>query len=270
MRIHKCEFFNWGEPVKHRCKFFILLVSLLSVGAISWAMSNVDGNQEYSWRYKMTVTIETPEGDVSGSAVREMGDNYQVTFPSEASNYGEVAGEAVVVDLGARGVLFVLISSDSDSRFYYTFPVPQGAPETPEGYKYYASLPVGTTAEMPLSSAYPRFVMFTDMDDPKSVALVYARGNCRRESPKPKACESNPKGSYAKVDRFAELFGEGVKLKNITLEITDEPTTWGIVEQYLPESFWNKYREWMKSMDIFQRGKTFSIGQAYFKQGGSK
>ena len=29
------------------------------------------------------------------------------------------------------------------------------------------------------------------------------------------------------------MFGEGVRIKNITLEITDEPVTWGVVQKHL-------------------------------------
>lgn len=42
------------------------------------------------------------------------------------------------------------------------------------------------------------------------------------------------RGMILKADHFEELFGEGVKLKSITLEITDEPVTWGVVDEWLP------------------------------------
>lgn len=218
-------------------KIGLIALGLIVVGSVAaFAMSQVAQEKErYGWNYKITVTLNTPEGEVSGSAVRSMGNGRRTTFPPEASNYGEVSGEAVVVDLGERGVVFALISHQSDSHFYYTFPVPEGAPETPTGYAYYDSLPVGAKAVMPPSSAYPRLVTFTDSDDPKSVTLVYERGNCRQESPLPETCEADPKGSFEKTNRFEELFGEGVKLKDITLEITDEPVTWGKVDEFLPE-----------------------------------
>lgn len=217
-------------------KIGLMALGLIVAGSIAaLAMSQVTEDEEiFGWNYKMTVTVDTPEGEVSGSAVRSMGNGRKTSFPPEASNYGEVSGEAVVVDLGKRGVVFALISHQSDSRFYYTFPVPEGAPETPRGYAYYDSLPAGTKAVMPLSFAYPKFVTFTDLDDPKSVTLVYERGNCKEAEPLPKECDANPKGSFEKVNRFKELFGEGVSLKDITLEITDEPIIWGKVDEFLP------------------------------------
>lgn len=217
-----------------KLSLIVVGVFVLAGAAFAVAQGVQDENKSYNWRYKMTVTVETPEGDVSGSAVRQMGNDYQVTFPMEASNYGEVAGEAVVIDLGVRGVLFALISHDSDARFNYTFPVPWGGGgETPRAYEYYSSLPVGTKAEMPLSAWMPQLVTFTDMDDPKSVTPVYKQDSCRKQDVLPEACKDDPKGSFVTMDRFEELFGEGVRLKDITLEITDEPVTWGVVDRYL-------------------------------------
>ena len=63
---------------------------------------------------------------------------------------------------------------------------------------------------------------FNDINDPKSVTLVqvWSRGKGGRY--------------YLEEDRMEELFGEGVKLKSINMEITDAPLTNGKVEQYLP------------------------------------
>jgi len=59
---------------------------------------------------------------------------------------------------------------------------------------------------------YPLLVTFSDVDDPKSLQKL------------------DP-------DNLAAIFGEGYKLKSITLEITDEPVTKGRVEQVL--GWWN-------------------------------
>ncbi|MEM6810854.1 MAG: hypothetical protein AAF549_00120 [Pseudomonadota bacterium] len=246
---------------------FIILGILVIEGATTYAMDQVvkPEGQEYSWRYKMTVTIDTPEGEISGSAVRQMGDNYKVSFPSEASNYGEVAGEAVVVDLKERGLLFALISSSSDIGFYSTFPFPDGAPETPEGYAYYQSLPIGTKAVMPLSSRTPRLVTFKDMDDPMSVELVYARGSCQRDKSTSDECKADPKGSYTQTDRFEELFGQGVKLKEITMEITDQEIEWGRVDQYLPKTFNSKIKDNWRNLEYETKSKLYPLTR--FEQG---
>ncbi len=212
-------------------KIFILFGIFIVGGvAVAFAMDKVSGEKNYSWRYKMTVEIETPEGVKTGSAVREMGNSTASFRLPDVGNPASVRGEAVVVDLGERGVLFALISHHSDNEFYNAFPVPGNkignGGSSPDGIKYYASLPVGTKGVLKPEyfPGYPKLVTFTDISDPKSVTLA-------------QDWQRNDKGLYElKEDRIEELFGEGVKLKNIILEITDEPVTWGVVDRWLPTS----------------------------------
>tara|TARA_A200000113_G_C8801581_1_gene334295 strand:- start:385 stop:666 length:282 start_codon:yes stop_codon:yes gene_type:complete len=85
-------------------KITLAIISVCVLAGLAYTASALsDNNKRYNWRYKMTVEIDTPEGVKSGSAVRQMGDNYKVTFPVEATNYGEVLGEAVVVDISFDG-----------------------------------------------------------------------------------------------------------------------------------------------------------------------
>ncbi|MEZ5815415.1 MAG: hypothetical protein R3E13_11960 [Alphaproteobacteria bacterium] len=206
-------------------KLTLVVIGVCALVGFAYAASELSSdNKTYSWRYKMTVEVETPEGIVTGSAVRQMGNEAKGVDLPDVGNPADVSGEAVVVDLGKRGVLFVLISHKSDLEFYYTFRkyFPHGG-STLEGSKFYASMPTGTKEvfdpEKP--PGYPKLVTFTDMNDPKSVTLV-------------QVWERQRSGLFSlKEDRFEELFGEGVKLKGITLEITDEPVTWGVVDKYL-------------------------------------
>lgn len=94
----------------------LILVVIAGVGAL--AMSDKPSG---SWRYKMSVVVETPEGEITGSAVREMGNSTPLIQLPDVGNPAGVRGEAVVVDLGARGVLFALISDKSDNEFYMRF-----------------------------------------------------------------------------------------------------------------------------------------------------
>lgn len=204
---------------------FFLGLGIIALFIFGFTTVGCSGNRTYSWRYKMTVVVETPEGIVTGSAVREMGNSLQGSLLSQNGNPASVRGEAVVVDLGERGVLFALISSDSDMEFYRAFRHvwPHGG-ATPEAIKFYSSLPVGTKGVLPPNHwpGYPKLVTFKDINDPKSVTLAQEWEHIRGEP------------MYLKADHMEELFGEGVKLKEITLEITDEPVTWGVVDEFLP------------------------------------
>ena len=73
----------------------------------------------YSINYKITVNIETPEGIKSGSTVREISQKRALTainLPGVGSA-PNVIGEAVVIDLGEKGLLFGLISDRSYKEF---------------------------------------------------------------------------------------------------------------------------------------------------------
>ena len=100
---------------------------------------------------------------------------------------------------------------------------------------------------------YPKLVTFTDMNDPKSVTLV-------------QVWERKKDGHFfLKEDRMEELFGAGVSLKGITLEITDEPVQWGVVDGYLPPLFYAEVKDRWLELSIKDRRRMG--GLTTFKQG---
>lgn len=242
------------------------ILGLIILAAVTTAMAAeilIPGQKVGSyWRYKMTVTVETPEGLKTGSAVREMG-NAPKTLPwADVGNPADVRGEAVVVDLGPRGVLFALISHQSDLEFYNAFPLPGERPgnggATEKGIRYYASLPLGAKGVLNPHEppGYPNLVMFTNPNDPKSVTLA-------------QMWERNDMGYFdLKQDKMEELFGQGVHLKDIVLEITDEPVTWGVVDEHLPQSFSEKIIQHWQDLPMEERGRLADL--VTFKQGEAK
>lgn len=195
-------------------KYGLVISALLLVAGAAFAMSDlyVSG----TWRYRLSVEIETPEGVKTGSAVREVwasASNIRIGFP-ESTSKTNIKGEAVVVDLGARGVVFALIDWDSYEEVGRTFPY-TAAKGVPDRIRHFRSLKPGLKKDLPLDQ-YPPFVMFKDLNDPKSVTLV--KGH-RFDA---------DKQEHIPVDAFEALFGPGVRLKSITVEITEDPVTWGI------------------------------------------
>ena len=76
-----------------------------------------------TWNYRITIEIETPEGTKSGSAVRQVQAQLQYPLnPDIGEVISDVFGEAVVIDLGERGVIFALINRDSYNEVYKAFP----------------------------------------------------------------------------------------------------------------------------------------------------
>lgn len=186
-------------------------IAVFAAGAMGMSDLYVSG----TWRYKMTVVVETPEGIKTGSAVREVQAKRQRSILTSIGEITKtfVIGEAVIVDLGERGVLFKLMDIDgSHGVVYEAFPFPDGAPLTPEGVQYYDSLyeKVGDQkfSLERRSDHYPGFATFTDLNDPKSVKGVHP-------------------------DKLDEHFGEGVRIKEIFVQMTDEQVT-DIMMRWLP------------------------------------
>lgn len=198
-------------------KFLSILIALTVVTLTGVACADTSAVPTASWRYKMTVTVETPEGLKTGSAARE------VIIPSGLNRiYPKVKGEAVVVDLGKRGVLFALMRgplSGPDYGYHVVFDVfpSPNPPLTPEGVNYYKTLKSAKAVLTP--EQYPMFVRFKDINNPKTVENVL---DFERIG------DGYPIHYRIKADHTEEMFGQGVKIKQVTLEMTDEPVTWGI------------------------------------------
>lgn len=210
--------------------FLFILGVLLLVGPIV-VVTYGHHYPRYSWKYKITVEIETPEGVKTGSAVRQISNSAPSIFRfPESGNPADVRGEAVVVDLGERGKVFALLPDQSwKNGIYQAFPTK--APSGKEGIAYYQkTLKVGMRGEW--ARYKPRFVMFKDPSDPKTITVL--RGIERWSD---EAQEVTAEG------HFEDVFGSGYKLGKITVEITDEAISRNIAN--LPNydaEFWKWYK----------------------------
>jgi hypothetical protein len=188
---------------------YIVAALLALMGATcAWA-----GLFSDSWRYKMTVTVETPEGLKTGSAVREVTVKKGLGLTPQMRPDVEVKGEAVVVDLGQHGVLFALMKNDffgpdyGKYVFFNTFP---GEKKT------------GKVILPP--NQYPLFARFKDISDPKTAENVVKKEDI--------ATVHNLDPRRPIVD-FEGAFGSGVSIKEVVIEITNDSVTREI-EKYLP------------------------------------
>lgn len=180
------------------------------------------------YRYRLTVEVETPEGLTAGSSVIAVEQTLGRAggAPANSQLYLRVRGEAVAVDLPGGQTLFALLRSQSNNEWSAGI-VAALAPrrEDPDGApRFDGVLLLDGIAEVPRffppnriigrHSGYPMLVTFGDVDDPTSVKEV------------------DP-------DDLAASFGEGVRLKRITVELTDDPVTTGIGERlgWLPDYY---------------------------------
>jgi len=219
-------------PIRHLVALLAVLTALLALSGCAGASERLP-----DYRYRLTVEVDTPEGLKTGSSVIEVSTavagKYTIPNPSVISQ--RVRGEAVAVDLGKRGVLFALLHSEgnadwaSNVMFRFAPDIPpthdaEGRFDSPAHFKarFKAMLRqrglIALPATFPEGSALrdqsprPMLVRFIDIADPTTVEKI------------------DP-------DNLAATFGEGVKLKRITVQITDDPLTTGIEKRlgWLPD-----------------------------------
>jgi len=203
---------------------------LLGLSSVAFALAGC-GSRPRTVAYRFTLEVETPEGLRTGSNLLEVGISFNDGplggIAQTALSVG-VGGEATVVDLGPRGLLFCLLSSDDDrersldqdAMFGAMFP--QRAPpgvyaddlertrallRTPYGRHVDQVNAEKPTVVVPIGRL-PRLVRFRDLADPFSVETV------------------DP------LD-LAATYGPGVRLVGATMTITEGKATWGI-EKILP------------------------------------
>ncbi len=196
---------------------------VLGVGAVAYAMSELNEPKTYSWRYKLTVEIDTPEGVKSGSAVREVTVVYTPPYAPGAKPHRKITGkgEAVVIDLGEKGKVFATRGVDyALTIIYKAFPVSFPA-QSIEGLEYYSQL---KDKKVVLDEKlFPRIVMFENLNNPATVNPVYGRTRTTVN------------------DQFKERFGKGYGIKQVIIETTNDNVTWGLIDilPWLPD-YYNK------------------------------
>ena len=179
--------------------------------------------QPFSLRYRLTINIQTPEGIKTGSTVQEVfyppADTENIYNPY---NQGIPRGEAAYIDLGERGVIFAIMPDPPNAKNKFFGLIQTVFPTVPTVYdqsryqeilQHYNDLG-GVKDEVP-PELYPMFVYFKDINDLKTFELVYKRKEGSRRDMR-----------EVEVDRLEEIFGKGVKIKNMILEMTDDPLEW--------------------------------------------
>lgn len=185
----------------------VCFVSTLAYCTVLWP--------KYRWHQKMTIEVEQDGQLYKGSSVTSV---YWKKNDSIGAMHGPawlsgVRGEAVVVELPGKRYLFALLSYSGNTEFTAHLATRVMANETKHrvwGKKPFKAV-LAQKGKSPLIvplANYPLLVTFKDVRDPASVQKV------------------NPL-------HLAASFGKGVTLKNITLEITDEPVKYGNAEGVL-------------------------------------
>lgn len=174
------------------------------------------------YRYRLTVEVETPEGLKTGSSVIEVRQSLMRPGSDPGAGVGvsrKVRGEAVAVDLPGGQTLYALLRSENNVEWasrVYVLLAPKPEKNEPFVDQLDNVLELEGVQVLPRMwranvlqgerSAYPQMVTFADEADPTSIVRV------------------DP-------DDLAASFGQGVRLKRITAELTDDAVTTGIEER---------------------------------------
>lgn len=186
------------------------------------------------FRYRLTVEVDTPQGLRTGSSVIEVTAGEVGTTLGGAS--AQAKGEAVAVDIAPGQTLFVLLRSEASHG--WAAGIMSGVTPDPDD----SSIPIDDRfgakieavranrklnvvprwfaprfADQKPVGGYPIMVRFRDVRDPKTVERV------------------DP-------DNLAASFGQGVSLRRITVQITDDPVTTGIEKRLVWLGHLEKYR----------------------------
>lgn len=174
-----------------------------AVAALVWLSSPT-----HTLRYRLT--LEFDDGVVhSGSSVIEVSLQEKPSwFPGSSGITPSIRGEAVVVDLGSKGLLFALLTPDdrTGSPPLYELPLKLVAGR---GTSFAEALRKMKSSKSPVPiprETLPMLVRFRDINDPKTVERV----------------------DPGKIDAS---FGPGVSLKSATFQVTDDPVTKGIAKR---------------------------------------
>lgn len=152
-----------------------------------------------SYRYKLMVEVETPEGLRTGSAVRQVNwsPGFGITQEADTASMSH-EGEAVMVDLPDGETLFALMSPDGQETPMLAFGSATLKSDADRSVKelHPPTRPEGRYGE----SGYPTLVRFRDINDPKTVERV------------------DP-------SQLPASFGQGYRLRRITAQIVEDDVT---------------------------------------------
>ena len=158
----------------------------------------------------MTVTVETPDGPVTGSTVYEVGAQ---VVPGGQAITGSVAqygyqGEAAVVDLGEGRYMFASAHPFGEA-IYRTAPEVFSRFDSEDRVAWLTHFQTLGAPITVREEFYPRFVTFGDIEDPLTADIFEA-------------------------GEMAQVFGPGYAFASVTLEVVEAPMDVGRIEEVLP------------------------------------
>jgi len=198
---------------------------------------------DYTYRYRMTVEIDTPEGTKSGSSVIEV---HTEQWPEGLRNlfggktaHSTVKGEAVFVDLGSGKNVVALLTHGRYSEFHGARKLAPRTFITNKIDTYDSAEKAGMLVKMTgekqelTGNLIPTIVTFDDTKEPESLSVVYAADVNWDNEP-----------NTTIFDNMEAKFGSGYKFRAANIQLTGDPLE-DKLDTYLP---WvNNFQECKKA-----------------------
>lgn len=175
---------------------------------------------EYEWNQRVTVVVQTPDGEVARSGVIRAYYHFGQRGGGANHTWRTLAGEYPAINLGDRrylvAVMGAVVTSDTDNVVlsragkHALALTPRNSERPYSIVDWVRGLrDVRRDAPTSLPDGAPLFVTFDDPDDPLTVRRVDR-------------------------DEFETVFGPGYRLKSVTIELTDDPVTEGVMRRVFP------------------------------------
>lgn len=163
----------------------------------------------YDYRYRLSLEVEVDGQIKSGSSVIQVTRQFDPVPGMAWPHYSTTAiGQAVFVDLGPRGNLFVLLTNEGDkspevlaARVFHFDPIDQI--DNAEQRRRATKLTAERAHAQLTPERLPILVTFSDLTDPKTARVV-------------------------QPNEFEATIGPGVRFKAAWIEMTEAPVTTGI------------------------------------------
>ena len=223
--------------------FGIIMLCIMAViggGIVLWPT--------YTYRYCVTLDVEVDHAIKTGSSVIEVTRRWDPVPGRPISHYSTSAkGEAVFVDLGSSGNLFLVLTNGKENpeqlgaqTFHFDLTDTNDVSE--QRRRADALTEKHAIADL-RPDQLPMLVTFANLDDASTARVV-------------------------RPGEFEQVFGEGVRFHRAWIAMTSDPITRGI-ESKLP--WWNKPLPWLTSLGngIYVEKPTdpFRINKEMFRKG---
>ena len=164
------------------------------------------GAKEVEWHQKLALHLQTPDGPAAFSSVTAMRCEAGYALDIGGTKvHCRQKGEALVAELGERHLFVLLAGERLGYRGEFEALIEDG--DTYRKYWKRIKRAEGRVFDVP-RDRWPMFVSFEDVGDPASVFAV------------------DP-------DDLAAVFGDGYAVERLTVGVTDQPVTEGVVEAVL-------------------------------------